>query len=153
MKYLALLIIILTVVLPAQQRWEKLNGPLGGEIAFFLFKGDTLLTSIGSKGKVYYTTTGGAQWIEVKKKFNDAVINMTLTADGGILAAVHTFGLYKTFDLSNWVNVYSSYDDFWSVGTDQNGFLYGGTAEGKILISTDNGLSWSKDFQSNFKNK
>jgi photosystem II stability/assembly factor-like uncharacterized protein len=154
MKLLLPLILFLFIInshaqVYAQQRWEKLNGPSGGEIVCFLSKGDTLFTSLGSKGKIFYTTAGGQYWIELEKKFSDAVISMSLTADGGILAAAHKLGLYKTFDLVNWQNVYSYFsDDFWSVGKDQHGYLYGGTRDGKIIISTDNGLSWNVDFQS-----
>ena len=63
--------------------------------------------------------------------------------DGGIIAADDFNGLYKTFDLFHWDNIFSINKEFWSLGKDANGWLYAGTDDGLIFKSINNGINWN----------
>jgi hypothetical protein len=52
-----IIFLALCITLFAQQRFEKLNGPMGGIIMGLYAKGDTLLAGTGiDKGVIYYST-------------------------------------------------------------------------------------------------
>ena len=67
MKKILMIILVLSfnfIKVNAQNRWEKLNGPVGGFITALKSKGDTIVVGAGANyGEIYYSTNGGMSWI------------------------------------------------------------------------------------------
>ncbi len=145
MKILLLIVVIYLNVgnLHAQNRWEKLNGPIGGVIAGLAVKGDTILAGTGyNKALIFYSTDGGKNWEQSKLELPYRISDFTFSNDGGVIAAAYSNGLYKTIDLRNWTKVYDNGEEYWSMGKDFEGNIYAGSDEGSIVSSTDNGATW-----------
>jgi photosystem II stability/assembly factor-like uncharacterized protein len=139
---IVLILFISTVILP-QNRWTKLNGPEGAVIAGLYAKGDTLLAGTGfSRGLIFYSTNRGEQWHQADISVINRVRDFTDTADSGFIAVNYPNALYKSFDLKTWTKLQPN-AKFWSLGRDQNDYIYAGRDDGKINISGDNGLTWS----------
>ena len=147
---LILFLIIYSLSSPAQNKWQKLNGPEGGIISALFTKGDTILAGTGyQKALIFYSTNRGISWSKADFKTGypptDSRINdFVVSNDGGIIAASSYFGLYKSFDLIHWNNIFSNGEDYWSLGKDIDGVLYAGSDAGKIFNSTNNGQNWNE---------
>jgi photosystem II stability/assembly factor-like uncharacterized protein len=125
-----------------QNRWTKLNGPEGAVIAGLYAKGDTLLAGTGfSRGLIFYSTNRGEQWHQADISVINRVRDFTDTADSGFIAVNYPNALYKSFDLKTWTKLQPS-AKFWSVGRDQNDYIFAGRDDGRINFSADNGLTW-----------
>jgi photosystem II stability/assembly factor-like uncharacterized protein len=139
-----IIFLALCITLFAQQRFEKLNGPMGGIIMGLYAKGDTLLAGTGiDKGVIYYSTNRGESWnqasIEVAPRFQDFVYSPVRNE---FYAVAHKAGIYHSTNLFDWQRVFLNNEEFWSVGTDHEGNIYAGTNNGKIY-TTSNGNNWS----------
>jgi photosystem II stability/assembly factor-like uncharacterized protein len=146
MKFL-ITIFFISLIINAQERWEKLNGPVGGCISGLFTLGDTLIAGTAwDHGLIFYSTDKGANWERAVVKTSGSFSSFVQTADGGIIAASWPEGLFKSFDLKNWPNIYNDDNSFVDLGKDFGNNIYAGTRNfninNKILMSTNNGNSW-----------
>lgn len=144
------LFILLTIELQAQDRWEKLPGPKGGDITALIAKGDTVIAGAGlEKALIFFSTNGGCQWVKANFKTSfigdqSQINDYVFSDDGGLIASVYRSGLYKTYDLVHWQNIFFNNNEaFCGLGKDHNGILYTGTASGQLFRSYDNGITWN----------
>jgi photosystem II stability/assembly factor-like uncharacterized protein len=147
-KNIILIVIILTGSLYPQIGWQKLNGPVGGSVSIRSF-GDTLLAGVGSnKGIIFYSFDGGNLWNQSNFKTTQAVIDFEKAIDNSFIAVARKNGILWSNDLRNWESKFINGEVILSVGKDLFGNLYAGNdpdylVSGKVLMSSDNGLSWS----------
>ncbi|MGE5457999.1 MAG: T9SS type A sorting domain-containing protein, partial [Methanococcaceae archaeon] len=146
MKLLCI-VFLLSVNALGQNKWDRLNGPVGGTIQTVLSFSDTIVVSAtpGSMtdGSVYFSTNNGTDWVRSYGKFSDAFIGFEQTKDKGFLAISFLGKIYKSYDLINWKSLYTFYNErFRSHGRDSSGNIYLGTEGGTIYMSTNNGKFW-----------
>jgi photosystem II stability/assembly factor-like uncharacterized protein len=142
-KVFIYLIFLVTSASYSQNRWMKLNGPEGGFIAGLFSKGDTLLAGTGfSSGTIYFSTNKGEEWYQSKFRVTRRIADFTYTNDNAFIAASHINGLFKSYDLMNWIKL-TPQGEFWSIGKDYLGNIYAGTDDGNMFMSTDNGSTWT----------
>ncbi|HEU0086031.1 MAG TPA: hypothetical protein VFQ59_03715 [Candidatus Paceibacterota bacterium] len=65
-------------------RWEKLNGPMGGWILSLQAFNDTLFAGIGDRGIIYYSTNGGGLWQKANMKLNSRIGGFVKTGENGM---------------------------------------------------------------------
>ena len=156
---LILLLLFFSIITPAQQRWEKLNGPLGGSISALLTKGDTIIAGTSyHHAQIYYSTNKGLNWTRSNLKVNQTIFDFIFTDDDGVISSSFSNGLFKSYDLDDWFSIYSDANQFGYLGKDYENNLYAGTINNnvaiadKIFMSTDNGNSWAISLDNYFSN-
>jgi photosystem II stability/assembly factor-like uncharacterized protein len=143
-KYFLFFLFFTSCLTISQERWIKLNGPHGATITGLYAKGDTLLVGTGhQKGLIFFSTDKGNSWdkanIKVTPRFQDFVYSKQTNE---FFAIAHYSGIYKSTTLRDWIEVFNTDEQFWSLGEDHIGNLYAGTQNGKIYFS-GNGINWS----------
>jgi photosystem II stability/assembly factor-like uncharacterized protein len=128
-----------------QKIWEKLDGPDGSYITAIESKGDTILAATRYK-QIYYSTNNGDTWQQSGTIFQSEINGLAFTNDGGILASAYG-GIFKSMDLKTWTKISTAYS-FRGIAAANDGNIYSGTSDGKILVSTDNGSRWHVGLQS-----
>ena len=153
MKKSAILFLIIGISIYSQSNWIKTGGPDGGFIASIVIKGDTILVGTGyEKALVFFSTNKGVHWQQSKLKLKERVADFVFTNDNAVISANMKNGIYKSYDIINWSKIYTqNFYEFWSVGKDILGNFYAGIDLGKILNSTNNGLSWNFQYNNEFR--
>ncbi len=130
----------------AQQKWIKLNGPVGGAITALTAQGDTIIAGTGLfKGSIYYSFDNGGSWEESKIKFNNRITDFTMPSNDGAITSVYTSGLYKSYDYVNWDKTLN--DPFvFSLMNLNDSLIYAGSVDGRVLRTSDFGKSWFSDY-------
>ncbi len=150
MKKILMIILILFFTLmkvDAQNRWEKLSGPVGGTIAGLTAKGNTLIAGTGfNKGLIFFSINGGKNWQEAKFKVSRSVTDFIFTNDGGVIASATTNGLFKSDNFLNWRNIFKG-ENFLYFGNYKQS-IYAGSYNGTISKSTNNGENWDRAYSS-----
>jgi hypothetical protein len=144
-SYIFLLFILSSVLtINAQERWKKLNGPMGAAVMGLYTQGDTLLVGTGWKnGKIYFSLNGGASWTKSNIDVQSDITDFIQTDGNSILASTINRTVYKSNDLINWTNVFQiSNGGFFGLGKNSNGKIFAGSTRA-IYESTNNGNSWS----------
>ncbi len=150
MKKILMIILILFFTLmkvDAQNRWEKLNGPVGGFITALKSKGDTIVVGAGANyGEIYYSTNRGMSWKQANLKLQSRITDFVFTKSK-ILASLGKQGISASNDLEYWTTFLNK-GFFTCLEVDSNNSLYVGKSSGQILYTTDDGLSWKSSLYS-----
>ena len=139
--YLILFIFIFPLNSFAQDRWEKLNGPEGGDVTSLSVYGDTLLAGVGFNGKLYYSFDRGNSW-KYSIKLDQSFTDLSISKDQNIVFNAGIRGVYTTSDLQTYTKLFANGQYFFSLIIDNTGTFFTGTTIGNIYSSSDNGVSW-----------
>jgi photosystem II stability/assembly factor-like uncharacterized protein len=134
------LILIIILSLTAQNRWEKLNGPIGGLTTALFSDGDTLLSAFGWKGSIYFSTNGGESWIQSDIKLKRVISSFINSNNYSFLFSANEEGLYFSANLQTWSKINFS-GSFSSLGRDSFK-IYAGTNSGNLYSSNDHSTTW-----------
>jgi hypothetical protein len=139
---LILFIIISSISLFPQNRWEKLNGPVGGTFFAIEAKGDTIIAGTGNfKGLFFYSFDGGNKWNQSNIKLNGRITSFIMS-DDYIIAVAGPNGAYMT-DIPD--NYYSDFSNEVSV-------VVSGQDPGNINGEQEREISYENNLLQNYPN-
>ncbi len=143
-------ILLLTLVLSAQEVWQKLPGPPGGVVRSMATSknGDGRMALGTIDGRVYYSFDNGSTWLLSPHIFEDRVEDLAYNYDGGLWAAVFSEGTYVSRDNGmSWVEErFLAGEKDWCLETDNMNTVYVGTAQSpeEVFRSVNQGSTWAR---------